>query len=67
MARKSNLIPWGARRMLNHSLMTAEMGTETVLSGSVVVIGWVLFRLEMEGKQIDSIQLENAVRFSLSA
>ena len=47
--------------------MTAEMGTETVLSGSVVVIGWVLFRLEMEGKQIDSIQLENAVRFSLSA
>lgn len=52
MARKPNLIPWSARRMLNHSLTTAEMGTETALSGSVVVIGWVLFRLEMEGKQI---------------
>ena len=40
--------------MLNRSLMTAEMGTETVLSGSVV-IEWVLFHLEMEGKQIDSL------------
>lgn len=52
--------------MLNRLLLTAEMGTEAALSRSVV-IGWVLFCLEMEGKQIDSIQLEIAVRFSLSA